>query len=306
METPAFLFPGIGVRLHGREHSFFIRYRDMMEPLIDASSEAAGVDLTRAFMDNDLEQCSPICIEFFAYGFSYGCHRVFESKGYLPRYMAGHSMGIYAALAASGAISFEDGLAICLKAHEIGETLLAGRDDFGVGVVVGLDFEELNSLARQDGYHSVSLANYNNSSSTVWVGQRQEVSSFLEESDKRGALKSMLLNIAIPFHSTFFSRSALDEFRSCLEKMEWHPPRCPLVSALDHSLLDSVESLRKMTVENLTTPLHWPGVLQRLHELGVGMAMECGPGISLTQHSRFVDGAPKHLNMKNLRRRLDY
>jgi len=47
-------------------------------------------------------------------------------------------------------------------------------------------------------------------------------------------------------------------------------------------------------------------VMKKLGDLGVDSAIECGPGVSLSQHARFIEEAPRHYNLKNLRRRLDY
>ncbi len=306
MDKIAFLFPGVGVTLHGREKQFFDTFETLMAPFLDQASDAAGVDLTRAFLDNSLEQCSPLCVEFFSYGFSSACHRIFEEKGYSPAYVAGHSMGIYGALAATQVIGYSDGLQICAKAHDLGEELLKGGKRFGVGVVIGLSYEELQERVANPSFASLKLANYNNDTSSVWVGLRQEVKKFLQAADVDGALKTIFLNIDIPFHTSFFSRELLERFSSFLEAFSWHEPNVPFVSTLDHRLLKTGSSLKEMTIQNLSQPIYWPQVLLKLKNLGVTTAMECGPGISLSQHSRFVEGAPRHLNMKNLRRRFGY
>lgn len=300
-----FLFPGIGVQPFGRECEFYAKYQSIIQPFLHMSSEKAGVDLSESLLEKTTFEQDQLSRELFAYSFSYGTFKVFQQLGLRPHYLAGHSLGVYAALAASGAVSFEDGLAITEKAHKLGRACCPQKK-FGVVVIIGLDKREVAGIIEDCGYLTVNLANHNNDCSGVYVGHQDEIEELRAAADNLGAIKAIRLRIDIPFHNPQFMEKTSKKLKIYLDSIHWHEPRCPIISALDHSLCTSVKELIAMTAANLARPIHWPGVMARLNQLDVESVIECGHGVSLSQHARFIDTAPKHYNLKNLRRRLDY
>ncbi len=300
-----FLFPGIGVKPFGREGQFYRKYRTVIEPFIRQGSEMAGVDLAASLLQNATFEGDQFSHEVFAYVFAYGTFRVFGEYGLVPNLVGGHSLGIYAALAAAGAISFPDGLAIITKAHRLGRKFNPEKR-FGVVVIIGLDHDEVAEVITEKGLTSVNLANLNNAGSGVYVGYKKETDRLLAWAEGAGAVKTIPLPVDIPFHSPLFMAEASHELRNFLESLHWQRSECPVLSALDHSLLTTEEELIEMTAANLSHPIHWPGVMKKLTEIGVEAVIECGAGVSLSQHARFIDAAPRHYNLRNLKRRLNY
>lgn len=300
-----FLFPGIGVQPFGGEQQFYRRYRSTMEPFLEQGSAVAGNDLCGSLLAGELMNNEQLSREIFSYSFSHGTYRVLEIKGLRPQLMAGHSLGVYAALSSSGAISFEDGLRIIYKAHELGRQHSA-TNDFGVIVIIGLRHNEVMDCVRKKKYDSVNLANLNSHSSCVYVGYRDEINALLQWAEEEGAIKIIRLRIDIPFHSPLFMGEASKSLKSFLSTLSWHRPQCPILSALDQCLLCEHEELIEMTAQNLSQSINWPGLINKLADLGTEAVIECGAGVSLTQHGRFIEGAPRHYNLKNMRRRLNY
>lgn len=301
----AFLFPGIGVRLCGKEREFYVKYRRIIDPCLNKASEIAGLDLGKSLLEQTTFENEQFSSELFAYAFSFSCYRVLRCLGLQASYMAGHSLGIYAALAGSGAISFDQGLAITEKAHCLGRQCCPQKK-IGVVIIIGLEHRELSEIIKDNRYETVSLANLNNDSSGVYVGCKQEIDSLLINADSHGAFKTIQLRIDIPFHHPLFMKDVSLGLKSFLKTLDWRKPSCPIISALDHTLCSDVEDLIAMTASNLAQPIHWPGVMKKLANLGIESAIECGPGISLSQHARFIDASPRHYNLKNLRQRLSY
>ena len=300
-----FLFPGIGVKPFGRECLFYARYQAILTPFLDRASALAGVDLGQSLLDRTTFDQDQLSRELFAFAFSCGTFRVFHHRGLRPRLLAGHSMGIYAALVASGALDFDQGLAITEKAHRLGEKYCSLKP-FGVVVIIGLNHNELNEIIQQNGYSSIRLANLNNDCSGVYVGLKQETDRLLREADEQGAIKTIPLRISIPFHHPLFMAEVTRKLRAFLGTLDWCAPSCPILSALDHTLLTDIDQLIEMTAANLSRPIHWPGVITMLSAMNIGSVIECGPGVSLTQHAGLIPNAPKHYNLKKLRRWLDY
>ncbi len=304
-QPQAFLFPGIGVKPFGKERRFFTRYQQIMQPYLEAATPIAGVDLVQSTIEQTTFQQDQPAREIFAYTFSCGAIEVFRQLGLTPRYLAGHSLGVYAALVAAEAIDFQTGLQITEKALRLGETCCPEKK-FGVVVIIGLDHNEVLAIIKKKDYSSIKLANLNNNCSGVYVGLEHETDGLLTLAEQSGAIKTIRLRIKTPYHHPVYMKEIAKEFRTFLQDMSWQKPSCPVLSALDHTLCDSVDSLIDMTTNNIAQPIHWPGVLGMLHTLGIDSVVECGVGVSLSQHARFIDPAPRHYNLKNLRRRLDY
>jgi [acyl-carrier-protein] S-malonyltransferase len=300
-----FLFPGIGVKPFGKEGIFYQAYRSILDPFFRQASEMASRDLTAPLLHNAPLAGDQFSHEVFAYVFAHGTFQVFRRRGLVPKVTAGHSLGVYAALSAAGAISFADGLAIIKEAHHLGRKHNP-EHLFGVVVIIGLNHDELAAVIHDNGLSSVNLANLNNAGSGVYVGLRKETDRLLAWAEGAGAIKTIRLPVDIPFHSPLFMREASRELRLFLASLHWRKPSCPVLSALDHRLLTATEDLIDMTAANLSHPIHWPGVIKKLSNTGVKAAIECGAGVSLTQHARFIDKAPRHYNLRNLKRRLDY
>jgi malonyl CoA-acyl carrier protein transacylase len=108
----------------------------------------------------------------------------------------------------------------------------------------------------------------------------------------------VLLDIDMPYHHPGYLAAATDRFRAFLSGLAWSVPCCPIVSPIDQALLADPARLLECTASNISTPIRWQKVVERLAALGVAVAVECGPGISLTQHASFIEGAPKHVNTK--------
>lgn len=305
VQENVFLFPGIGVRPFGREQDFYSRYSTEVFPYLKAASELAGKDLISSLLNGTIFENDQFSRELFAYSFSCGVFQVFKKKTITPKIVAGHSLGVYAALTNSGVISFDQGLQLIEKAHFLGRKY-CGKSLFGVGVIIGLTIDEIEKHLHQEGLLKVHLANRNSDSSGVFVGAADQVSKLLSWAESEGAAKAIRLRIDIPFHSKLYMLEAGEEFFRYIQPMEWKRPECEFLSALDNRILTEADELKKMTAANLSEPIIWPGVIKTLAERQIVQVIECGAGISLTQHSRFIEGSPKHYNVKNLRRFLEY
>lgn len=301
----AFAFPGIGIRLYGTEGDFYKKFKKTIAPFLEEASELAGLDLGRALLAGDLENQSQRNTEIFTHAFNCGAAETYLSLGLKPICVAGHSLGVYAALTAAGAVSFSDTLKMVDLAHRIGRELCPAGE-FGAVVTVGPARAELDALIREQRYTSLFAVIENNSTSHVFSGEKEEINDFAALVEERGALKTILLRIDIPFHNPLFMLPASRRLLEALREMTWQRAICPLVSALDQRLLEDPQALIAMTAENLACPLNWPGVLSAFLRLAVQSVVECGPGISLTQHARLIPGAPRHYNLKNLQRRLGF
>ena len=297
----AFVFPGVGVTPSGHEGEFLERHRDVMQPYLDEAIAYAGESLHATLAPlagaASAARPSPRAEELFTYAFDCAVAAVYRQAGLEPSYAAGHSLGLYAALAVTGAVRFADGLTMVERARAfVREACPPGS--FGMAVVIGMSGAEIAALLADSAHAGVARANVNNDTATVLSGRIADLERFLEVARREGAFKAVLLDIDMPYHHPVFLSSATDRFRAFLSTLSWGASCCPILSPIDQALLADPAELLECTACNISTPIRWQKVVERLAALGVAVAVECGPGISLTQHASFIEGAPKHVNTK--------
>ncbi len=297
----AFVFPGVGVTPSGHEGEFLQRHRETMQPFLAEAEAFVGEDLHAILAPpsaaGPAARPSPRAAEVFTYAFDCAVAAVYRQYDLEPSYVAGHSLGLYAALAVTGAVRFGDGLSMVVKARDfVREACPPGR--FGMAVVIGMRDDEIVSLLDDPAHTGVARANVNNETATVLSGKVADLEPFLEVAKREGAFKAVLLDIDMPYHNPVYLAPATERFRTFLSGLPWSAPCCPLVSPIDQALLDDPAELLECTACNISAPIRWQRVVERLAALGVAVAVECGPGISLTQHASFIPGAPKHVNTK--------
>lgn len=300
----AFAFPGVGVRPCGHEAAFVERHRAVVEPLLAEASRAAGADLAPALVDPDAApRLTELQGQLLTYAFNVAVAEVCRREaGLEPVLLAGHSMGLYSALAAAGVVGFGDGLAIVADAFEIVAAASAGLDA-GMAVVVGLSRREVEGMiaARRD---SVCHVNSNNDTTLVLSGLRADLEAFLEAALARDALKARLLPVGAPYHHGELLAGASDAFAARLRRRPWRRASVPVVSSIDQRALVEADDLLELTARNIATPIDWERVVRALAARGVELVVECGAGLSLSQNGRLIDGSPPFVTVKNIEARL--
>ncbi len=292
----ALVFPGVGVRLCGRERAFYHAHADRFAPLFEATSGYCGVDLAALLLEDRVDDLADGKRQFFTYAFSAGVADVARSR-VEPRAAAGYSFGVYAALYAAEVFSFDAGLRIIDAAHRVMQEISA-RGAFGMGVVVGLDAAELLDIIRQEALGSVIRTNTNHKLCHIFSGRLDEIRRFLEGAEAAGAFRFQRLEVEIPYHHPDILAEAPERFRRHLREIEWRPATFPVVSTIDGRPMTAPEEIVAFTAEHLARPISWQTACEALGRLGIETALECGPGISLTQNARFIDLGMRYLNVK--------
>jgi [acyl-carrier-protein] S-malonyltransferase len=213
-----------------------------------------------------------------------------ERLGIEPVAYAGHSLGEYTALVASGAIAFEDGI---LLVRERGEAMgRAGDEHIGtMAAVLGLDDDKVEvACARTDG--DVWVANYNAPGQVVIAGDPEAVTDAGAEAAKLGAKRTMALPVSGAFHTPFMA-PARDRLRKALAGTEVRTPDCPVVANVDALPHRDPEEWAGLLGAQLCSPVRWRQSLYRLDEMGVTTYIELGPGNVLSSLTkRTVAGRP--------------
>jgi [acyl-carrier-protein] S-malonyltransferase len=189
------------------------------------------------------------------------------------------------------------------EAHRLAQQA-AGRGRHAMGIVVGLSRAQVARLLEPLGPASVCLASSNSPTSHVLSGSRQAVAEVLQQAEDLQALKALQMDVDVPFHHRAVLAPATAQFRQFLRGLSWSAAACPVVSSIDQTLLRDPADLLELTAQNLSTPICWQRVVEVMAAQGVELVWESGPGVSLTQNARFIEGAPRHFNIRHAARRL--
>ncbi len=198
--------------------------------------------------------------------------------------LAGHSLGEYTALAAAGAIGFEDAVRLVrLRAKAMQEAVPVGEGS--MAAILGLDDEGVRRAceqAREDAPGEVvAPANWNAPSQVVIAGHRAAVERACERAKALGAKRAMPLPVSAPFHSALL-RPAGERLAQALAEIEVRTPRWPVVNNVDVAVETEPARIRAALVRQASAPVRWVEVVQQLRAMGATRVVEFGPGKVLT------------------------
>lgn len=302
----AAVFPGAGIALTGHEQALLAAHDAEMRPPIEAASRFAGRDLAPALPARDLDGLAAREAQLLTYAYSLAVLEVLRRDGFAPALLAGHSLGVYAALVAAGCLSFDEGLVAVDAACRIATEACAGRD-CGMVTATGLGPDEVAELlsVRADaaaGATTLRAVITNNAISVVVAGAGLELETYLADAVERNATRAVWLDRRVAYHHPGYlsgASLALDEVAS---RLAWREPETPIVSSLDGAVLTTALAARDFMVRNLSSPIRWPRVLDTLARHGCGLVCECGPGTTLTRIGRFDEAAPPYVSVQTLAR----
>ena len=291
MSQTAFLFPGQGSQ-----------YVGMGQDLREAHPEARAIfdqaDKVLGFALSDLCFKGPeeilndtINTQPAMFVTSVALLRALESNRLqAPRFVAGHSLGEYSALAAAGAMDFAAGLQLVRERgrlmKEAGE-----RSPGGMAAVLGLETETVNEVCRQAREETggvIQVANYNSPGQIVISGDFRTRDVAIELAKAEGARRVVSLAVSIAAHSPLME-CIVDEFRQAVEAVEFRMPAVPVVANVSATPLENIEAVREELVQQLTSPVRWVESVQYMIGQSVTEFVEIGPKDVLKKLMRRID-----------------
>jgi [acyl-carrier-protein] S-malonyltransferase len=202
-----------------------------------------------------------------------------ERLGVGPSAAAGHSLGEYTALTATGALSFADGVRIVTARGEAMQ--VAAEDNPGtMAAILGLDDDDCDAACRRaDG--DVWVANFNAPGQVVIAGSADGVAAAGAVAKELGAKKVMPLPVGGAFHTPFMGQ-ARDELRKAIAQATLRQPDVPVVANIDARLHTDPDDWAGLLSAQLVSPVRWRQSVQRLVDDGCRMFVELGAGAVLT------------------------
>jgi [acyl-carrier-protein] S-malonyltransferase len=198
-----------------------------------------------------------------------------------PAFMAGHSMGQYSAMVASGALSLADGVRLVRERGRLMQASGQGRDG-AMAALIGLDDARLPELVAGASKHGVFVvANRNAPGQVVVSGERAAIEAGAELAKALGAKRAIVLPVSVAAHSPLMVEAA-EGMRRALAEIVFRDPAVPLLANADASPITTAEGCRAELVEHLTAGVDWIRIVERMTAEGVTTFVEVGPGRVLT------------------------
>ncbi len=283
----AFTFPGQGSQRPGMGRPW--ADHESWE-LVEEASVHAERDVARLLLDADVDELRDTRnAQLTTFVSSLMVLDAVERLGIEPSFCAGHSLGEYTALTATGALSFDDGVRlVCERADAMHQ---AGLDNPGtMAAVLGLD-DDLVEVACRRADSDVWVANFNAPGQVVIAGSPDGVAAAGVVAKELGAKKVMPLQVSGAFHTPFMV-PARDRLRKAIAEANPRDTEVPVVSNVDALAHDNGQAWSSLLSAQLSSPVRWKHCLLTLAEHGVTGFAELGPGGVLTgMAKRTVDSA---------------
>ena len=273
----AFTFPGQGSQRPGMGRPWVDH--ESWE-LVGEASEIAGKDVARLLLDADADELKDTRnAQLTTYVASLMVLDAVERLGIEPSFCAGHSLGEYTALTATGALAFEDGILLVTERaaamHEAG-ALSPGT----MAAVLGLDDEDVEVACRRAD-SEVWVANFNAPGQVVIAGSPDGVAKATVHAKELGAKKVMPLQVAGAFHTPFMT-AARERLRSAIALANPRDTEVAVVSNVDALAHASGAEWASLLSAQLSSPVRWKHSLLTMADAGVTGFVELGPGGVLT------------------------
>lgn len=285
----AFVFPGQGSQAIGMLNGF--ADNPVVQQTVAEASDALQFDLGKLIAEGPKEELDlttntqPVMLTA-----AVACYRAWiAAGGKAPAIVAGHSLGEYSALVASGVISFKDAVPLVrFRAQAMQEAVPVGQG--GMAAILGLSDDEVRAACAEAAQGEVVEAvNFNAPAQVVIAGHKAAVERACEAAKAKGAKRALPLPVSAPFHSSLL-KPASDRLRDYMAGIAFSAPQLPLINNVDVAIVQDVASIKDALVRQAASPVRWVETVQKMATEGVMHVVECGPGKVLAGLTKRING----------------
>ena len=278
----ALVFPGQGSQKVGMGKALADAFPICREAFEEADA-ALGTALSHVIFDGPEDQLTltenaqPAILTV-----SVAAGRLLESRGFpKPAFVAGHSLGEYTANVAAGTFSFADAVRIVRRRGQyMQEAVPVGTGS--MAAILGLDADKVADECREAAQGEVvTPANINGAGQVVIAGAAAAVARASERAKALGAKRAIPLTVSAPFHCALM-KPAEERLAPELRALATRTPRVPIVANVDAEPKRDAKSAIDALVAQVSSPVRWEAVVQRLAKEGVTTYVEVGPGTVLS------------------------
>ncbi|MBS0636170.1 MAG: ACP S-malonyltransferase [Verrucomicrobia bacterium] len=270
----AYLFPGQGSQNLGMGGTLFDEFPELTtkaDAILGYSvKELCLNDPQKQLVQTQFTQPALYVVEALTYK-----KKQMDATQQKPIYVAGHSLGEYAALFAAESFDFETGLRLVQKRGALMGQISGG----GMAAIIGKSAQDVRDLLQKNHFDSIDIANFNTPKQVVIAGKKEDVLNTKNAFEQAGAM-FFPLNVSGAFHSRYMT-PAKEEFSSFLNEIELNEPKIPCISNYTGKPYETGQ-IKINLAEQLNHSVLWNDSMQYLIAQRVQNFVEVGPGTVLT------------------------
>lgn len=294
----AIVFPGQGSQSVGMMQA----YGDIaaVREVIAEASDTLGQDLGKLMAEGpagDLNltvNTQPVMLTA-----GYAAYRGWLSLGGAePALLAGHSLGEYTALVASGALSFRDALPLVrFRAQAMQEAVPPGQG--AMAAILGLDEDLVRAACAEAAQGEIVAAvNFNSPGQVVIAGHAAAVKRACEAAKAKGAKRALPLPVSAPFHSALMQPAA-ERLQQYMRNIAFAAPRIPVINNVDVASYRDPAQIKDALVRQAYNPVRWVETVRAFAAQGITHVAESGPGKVLAGMTKRIDGGLESLALQD-------
>ncbi len=269
----AFVFPGQGSQKVGMGEGLFTEFSDLTvqaDQILGYSiSELCLKDPRGELGQTQFTQPALYVVNALSY-------QQKLKQGQKPKYLAGHSLGEYAALYAANVFDFATGLKLVKKRGE----LMAKASGGGMAAIVGMTPVQITDALKNPSLSSIDVANFNSLTQTVISGRKDDINNAKAAFEAAGAKMYIPLNVSGAFHSRYMT-AARDEFSEFLNQFSFNVPEVSVIANISAKPYTS-ENVKTNLADQINHSVQWVETIQYLLKQGEEEFVEVGPGAVLS------------------------
>jgi len=285
------VFPGQGSQSVGMAANLYNSYSYVKE-LFEIADETLGFSLSKLILEGPKEQLDQTentqpAIFLASTSIFEMTRRESDIDLTKAKYFAGHSLGEYSALAASGSIKFEQALKL-LKARGKAMQLAVPKGEGGMLVVLGTDVKIISDLLNENQKkYQCFIANDNSTGQIVLSGMNKDLDALTEDL-KKNTIKNIRLAVSAPFHSKLMS-PATEIMKQEINQSNFIHPKNTIISNVTSLEATEPNQIKELLIKQIENPVRWRESVIYMINKGVTKFVEIGPGKVLSGLVKRID-----------------
>ena len=274
----AFVFPGQGSQTEGMGKELYTN-NAQAEDLFEQANSILGWRITDVMFDGTKEDLTQTNVTQPAVFLESIVRAKIAGDAFSPSAVAGHSLGEFTALAAAGALSFEDAL-LLVNQRAAAMQKACERADGTMAAVLGMEDADVERVVGAIQGEVVVPANYNSPGQLVISGSRAGIELAVARLIEAGAKRVVVLPVGGAFHSPLM-QPAQDELEQAINATHFNTPICPVYQNVHAQAVTDPEAIRRNLVAQLTAPVRWTQTVENMIASGITEFVEVGAGMVL-------------------------